>query len=90
MKANLAELVDYLVANEIFMEQAVELLERMLIEQTLEKTGGNQLQAARLLGIHRNTLRRKVASFEAQPKATRGKPPVRAGRTGRVVKRRAS
>ncbi len=87
MKANLAELVDYLVANDIFMEEAVELLERMLIERTLEKTGGNQLQAAKLLGIHRNTLRRKVESFQAQPKRTQAKPPARAGR---VVKRRAS
>ena len=87
MKAKFTEVVDYLVANGLFLEQAVEMLEQMLIEQTLAKTGGNQLQAARLLGIHRNTLRRKLEGFRERAEAARPKPAVRAGRTAR---RRAS
>ena len=34
--------------------------ERPLLEVTLEKTGGNQLRAAQILGINRNTLRKKL------------------------------
>ncbi|MFM8411209.1 MAG: helix-turn-helix domain-containing protein, partial [Alphaproteobacteria bacterium] len=34
--------------------------ERPLLEITLEKTGGNQLRAAQILGINRNTLRKKL------------------------------
>ena len=34
--------------------------ERVLLELALERTGGNQAQAARLLGINRNTLKRKL------------------------------
>jgi DNA-binding NtrC family response regulator len=37
--------------------------ERMLLTRALEKTGGNQTQAARLLHITRDTLRYKVKKF---------------------------
>lgn len=35
-------------------------IERPLIEETLRRLKGNQVQAAKLLGINRNTLRRKI------------------------------
>lgn len=35
---------------------------------TLRATGGNQLQAARILGINRNTLRRKLRDLDLGPK----------------------
>ncbi len=34
--------------------------ERVLIENALEKTFGNQVLAARLLGLNRNTIRTKI------------------------------
>lgn len=37
----------------------LEPLEERLIELVMDRCGGNQVEAARLLGIHRNTLRRK-------------------------------
>ena len=37
--------------------------ERRLLIQALEKTGGNQTQAARLLSITRDTLRYKMKKF---------------------------
>jgi DNA-binding NtrC family response regulator len=38
----------------------VERLERVVIAHALERSEGNQIQAARLLGINRNTLRKKL------------------------------
>src|SRR3989475_3999162 len=38
---------------------ALELLERPLLGHVLSLTGGNQLRAARLLGLNRNTLRKR-------------------------------
>ena len=38
----------------------VEAVEKPLIEYVLEKTEGNQLKAAKVLGINRNTIRTKI------------------------------
>jgi len=43
-------------------------VEKPLIELTLEHTGGNQLKAAELLGINRNTLRKKIAELKITTK----------------------
>ena len=39
-------------------------VERPLIERTLEATGGNQLRAAAVLGLNRNTLRKKIRELD--------------------------
>ena len=44
----------------------IERVERPLIESALERTGGNQIRAAALLGINRNTLRKKIVELEIQ------------------------
>jgi DNA-binding NtrC family response regulator len=39
-------------------------VEKPLLETVLQHTGGNQLRAASLLGINRNTLRKKLTELE--------------------------
>lgn len=54
-------LVDQLVGahpRRVYRE-AMALMERPLLLHALGLTGGNQLQAARLLGVNRNTLRKR-------------------------------
>ncbi len=41
----------------------LEEFERPLLEVTLERTGGNQVRAAQILGINRNTLRKKLLTL---------------------------
>lgn len=41
-------------------------VEKPLVEMVLKETGGNQTQAANILGINRNTLRKKIQDFGIQ------------------------
>ncbi|MFQ5840347.1 MAG: sigma-54-dependent transcriptional regulator [Candidatus Methylomirabilales bacterium] len=50
-------------------------LERPLMQATLERVGGNQLQAARILGINRNTLRKKLKALGLLQEARTGLGP---------------
>ena len=72
-------LADQLLAGQVFLEEAVEILERSMIGGALERCGGNQSAAAKLLGIHRNTLQRKAHEYGFTNGRSRGrkKPPVR-------------
>ena len=45
------------------------------ITKALQETKGNQIQAAELLGLNRNTLRKKIQDLHI---------PVKRGRSGRV------
>ncbi len=44
-------------------EKVVKRVERPLLELVLQHTGGNQLKTAELLGLNRNTLRKKLADL---------------------------
>jgi two-component system nitrogen regulation response regulator GlnG len=43
--------------------RVLERVERPLLETVLRRTGGNQIRAAALLGINRNTLRKKITEL---------------------------
>ncbi len=43
--------------------RVIEQVEKPLLECVLERTGGNQIRAAALLGINRNTLRKKITEL---------------------------
>ena len=44
----------------VLYKVVLDSIERPLIEYVLEQTEGNQLKAARILGINRNTIRVKI------------------------------
>ena len=45
------------------------LVEKPLFRAVLRETGGNQVRAAQLLGINRNTLRKKLKEHGIDPDA---------------------
>lgn len=47
-------------------EMVIRQVERPLLEYALKRSNGNQTQAAELLGITRNTLRRKMIDYGLQ------------------------
>ncbi|HWP34162.1 MAG TPA: sigma-54 dependent transcriptional regulator, partial [Thermodesulfobacteriota bacterium] len=52
-------------------DQVLEVVERPLLRLVLERTGGNQVRAAEILGINRNTLRKKLAQLGLQARPAR-------------------
>ena len=75
MKQTFEALVDHLMKGGFFLEEAVEILEKTLIVRTLERTGGNRSAASKELGIHRNTLKKKMRDFELDTPGPKRKPP---------------
>ena len=55
--------------------EALELLERPLLGYALSLTGGNQLRAARLLGLNRNTLRKRCRELRLALPGRSGRSP---------------
>ena len=43
--------------------KVLEQVEKVLLEEVLGQTHGNQIRASRILGVHRNTIRRKLSIF---------------------------
>ena len=64
MKDKFDGLVDHLLNGGIFLQQAIEVLEKNMIEGALQRCSGNQSAASKALGIHRNTLQRKMVEYE--------------------------
>ena len=75
---NFDALLDFLIGKGFFLEQAVEVVEKGMIQRALKQTRDNQLQAAKLLGIHRNTLQKKMVAYQIDGKPLRRKPVKRA------------
>jgi DNA-binding NtrC family response regulator len=90
MKESFDALIDLLVNTEFFLEQAVEILEKGMIERVLLRTEGNQSEAAKMLGIHRNTLLRKMVQYRIGGKQPKPKPAERVRRRGVRTSRKAS
>ena len=85
MKERFEGLVDDLLAGGFFLEEAIELLEKTMIQRSLERTAGNQSAASKQLGIHRNTLQRKMLAYSIGQHRSRArrKPATRETRASR-------
>lgn len=54
-----------------FYQEIMDRVEKPMLNLVLEHTGGNQLKAAEILGLNRNTLRRKLSEHGIRAKAMR-------------------
>lgn len=64
MKDQLDGLVTQMVERGILFDEAIEEFEKRFIRRVLERANGNQSRAAQILGIHRNTLSRKIDEYK--------------------------
>jgi Fis family transcriptional regulator, factor for inversion stimulation protein len=63
MREQLEHLVQEMIAKGIRFDDAHREFEKRFIAEVLAKSNGNLGKAADLLGIHRNTLSRKIAEY---------------------------
>ena len=77
MKEKFDGLIADLLARNIFLTEAIEILERSMIHCALAQSAGNQCAASKQLGIHRNTLQRKMQEFGLGNGRARRKPVAR-------------
>ena len=63
MRDQLNRLVDDMLKRGILYDDARQAIERRFISQALTRSQGNLGRAANLLGIHRNTLSRKMSAY---------------------------
>jgi DNA-binding protein Fis len=64
VKDQLEGLVIQMVDRGILFDEAVEEFEKRFIKRVLDRANGNQSRAAQVLGIHRNTLSRKITEYK--------------------------
>ena len=53
----------YAFNNEDAGRSAMDRIEKMAVIKALERSEGNQIMAAKILGVHRNTLSNKIKKF---------------------------
>ena len=64
MKEKLETLVTEMIERRIYLDEALNEFEKRFIQNALTKTRGNQTKAAVILGVHRNTLNRKIVQHK--------------------------
>jgi DNA-binding NtrC family response regulator len=69
LKEQLDRLVDELVTKGVRYEDAHREFEKKFIAHVLSRSDGNLGKAADLLGMHRNTLSRKIAEYRLRRSA---------------------
>ncbi len=60
IKQVLEEIIDEMVAKGIYWTEAVSQFEKLFILRALEENNGNLSRAAETMGVHRNTLSKKI------------------------------
>jgi transcriptional regulator with PAS, ATPase and Fis domain len=71
VKDQLESLVDQMIEHNIEYSDAVSEFEKRFIKRMLEKNNWNHSRTAKALGIHRNSLSRKVEGFNLDHRGPR-------------------
>jgi DNA-binding NtrC family response regulator len=79
MRARLETLIDEMLEGQILLDEALSEFEKLYIKKALAKNQQHLSRTAIVLGIHRNTLAKRVSLYEKQDR-NGSRPPKRAAR----------
>ena len=71
MRAKLETLIEEMLDGQILLDEAVAEFERVYIEKALSRHKKHLSKTAKILGIHRNTLSKRVAEYRNSRSAKR-------------------
>jgi DNA-binding NtrC family response regulator len=78
MRARLEALIDEMLDGQIMLDEALSEFEKLYIQKALARHKEHLSRTATILGIHRNTLSKRVSTYRKQEHASR--PAKRTGR----------
>jgi DNA-binding NtrC family response regulator len=70
MRSTLEALITEMLEGHILLDEAVAEFEKLYIQTALQKHEQHLSKTAAILGIHRNTLSKRVAVYQKQERAT--------------------
>jgi len=79
MRVRLEMLIEEMLEGQILLDEALSEFEKLYIKKALAQNRQHLSKTAVILGIHRNTLAKRVALYEKQDR-NGSRPPKRAGR----------
>ena len=79
MRARLETLIEEMLEGRILLDEALSEFEKLYIKKALAKNKQHLSNTAVVLGIHRNTLAKRVATYEKQDR-NGSRPPKHNGR----------
>ena len=69
IKDKLEEIIGEIVSKGIYRSEATSQFEKLFIIRALQNSDGNLGRAAEIMGIHRNTIAKKVREYKIKKKA---------------------
>lgn len=80
MRARLEVLIDEMIAGRIMLDEALAEFEKLYIQKALAQHKEHLSRTAIALGIHRNTLSKRVSLYRAEDKARNANGNMRGAR----------
>ena len=72
MRARLESLIDEMLEGHILLDEALSEFEKLYIKKALARNKQHLSKTAVVLGIHRNTLAKRVATYKGQDSPQKG------------------
>jgi DNA-binding NtrC family response regulator len=69
MRSKLEALIDEMIEGHLLLEEAVGEFEKLYIQKALQKHEQHLSKTATILGIHRNTLSKRVGAYQKQERS---------------------
>ncbi|HEY0546290.1 MAG TPA: helix-turn-helix domain-containing protein [Pyrinomonadaceae bacterium] len=69
LRTRLEALIDEMLDGQIMLDEARDEFEKLYIQKALARHKNHLSRTANILGIHRNTLSKRVAAYDAQERA---------------------